>query len=547
MDVDRLKRLTGEAGPDLSEHALDRRALRDYVIDAPMDALVSSAAAAAPDTLAIRIGGEHVTYRELDEAVEQAAAALADRLDGPGRTIGVTTALNPRFAVAFYATARSGNTVVMVNSLQPPPVLQHVLATARISLLFADARLLPKLTRLAVPDSLETIVTLADEEPVELSGVPAAWSTWSKFVADAPRSRATPGVDPDSAGCVHFTSGTTGQPKAVVLSHRNLTAGAAQVAIAHRLTQGAVILNHMPAFHVMHLNAVTTARATHVMCPDPDVTAGVALSNEVRAVRYYSIPMRLTQLAADPRLPGLRLETVQAILSGGTTLPPTAAARLASVFNVPVVQGYGSAESASMSHCDVLHRPKIGSVGLPAAGCEARLGDIETGGPVPQGAIGEVLVRGPQIYRGYFGGGAAADVDAAGWLHTGDVGRLDEDGYLFLTDRIKDVFKCDHELVSPSRLEHLALAHPDVAECVVVDVPDAVRGAVPFLVAVLKSGVAPERLTDVVAHVNAQTASYEQIAHAEAVASIPRSATGKVQRREVRDLVRERLGGKAAD
>ena len=478
------------------------------------DGLLRAAARRWPDRTAIRFsdGGAAVTFADLDAGVERAAAAL-HRLIGTGGVCGVATALDPAFGKAFYAVCRSGNAVVSLNPLHPTAAVVRALRTAgaRAAIVTAEMR-----ERLAP----------------ELPGLPLL--ELSTLDEAAPEER--PAAQPDALACVHFTSGTTGAPKGVRLSHRNLVVNAMQTADAHGLDEHSVVLNHLPAYHLMHLNAGVHAGATQVLCRADDPAEAIVDAGRCGATHYYSLPMRLARLAAHPRLPELATGALRGLFSGGSALAPGAGAALRAHFGIPVIQGFGLAETTSMTHLDRPDRPKPGSVGPPAADTGCRIVDVDSRAPLPAGRAGEIEVRGPQLMLGYLDGSPALTAD--GWLPTGDVGYLDADGYLFLVDRLKDVFKCDNEMVAPSDLERELAAQPGVAGCAVVDRPDPIHGAVPHALVVLADNDGA-RLDAIVRATNERLTPYQRIRYATAVAAIPRSPIGKIDRRALRARVAE--------
>ncbi|MFI9564535.1 AMP-binding protein [Streptomyces rishiriensis] len=487
--------------------------------DGALDGLLTEAAARYGDRTAIRTtvpGAASPSFRELDAAATRCAAAVQGLIGTDGGSVALASPLDPAFAVAFHGIVRSGHAVVPVNPLLRADELCHLLGTARARLAVVTPQILEELrsVRVRLPDLAEVLV-LGEEWP---EGTPVAAG------------------QPDGIACLHFTSGTTGAPKAAVLTHRNLLVNAAQTAAAHRLDSDAVVLNHLPKYHLMHLNSALSAGATQVLCAEPDSVDAVRAANRHRATHFYSIPMRLTRLAADERLPQLGLDTVRMIASGGSALPPRSAEALRRHFGVPVFQGYGLAETSPLTHSDGPDRPRPGSVGPPVEGTECRVVDIDTGAVLPAGSRGEVQVRGPQVMRGYLSG--PSPVDAEGWLATGDVGVRDEDGYLFLVDRIKDVFKCDNYLVSPTEVEKALRAHPAVRDCVVVDLPDPYSGAVAGAFLVLADPAAGT--SGVLAQVNAGLPYYQRVRHAERTDAIPRAAGGKIRRAELRAELIER-------
>ncbi len=220
--------------------------------------------------------------------------------------------------------------------------------------------------------------------------------------------------------CLRF-----GGDAVVPLTHRNLTIGAAQAAQAYGFGPGSTVVNHLPAYEQVYLNAAVYAAATQVLCADPDPAGGVTLAGQEAATHYCGLPAPLARLAADPRPTHPRTPTVRAVLSSGATLAPAAANRLALRVGAPLVQWYGPA-GGPLTHCDRLDLPTAGSVGRPVAGTDCRVLDLDGRHPAPPGKPGHVRVRGPQM--------ATAIADADGWLHTGDLGYLDTEGTLFLVD-----------------------------------------------------------------------------------------------------------------
>lgn len=495
--------------------------------------LLDRATGRAPEQVAIRTEHEHVTFAQLHDQMLRCASAIAESAE-PGGAVGLAMALDPAFAAVFYGISRAGNVIVTINPLLREAMLAHIFRTAGISVAFVTTELARRLAavRAELP-RLRTLVVL--DGPADGDDV-----SFTDFLAAAPeRPVPAPRQDPGAVACIQFTSGTTGAPKGVRLSHRNVVANAVQVAIAHGLDSDTVTVNHIPGYHLMHLNSAVYAGATQVLCRSTDPVAPIELANRYRADRLYGLPFRLARLAVDPRLADLRLDTVAAILSGGSALPSGPAEKLSAHFGIPVLQGYGLAETSPLTHCDRLDRPKRDSVGYPVSGTECRIVHVERRVVLGRRERGEVQVRGPQLMLGYLGQDSTPEIDEDGWFSTGDVGYLDPDGALFLVDRIKDVFKCDNELVSPSEIERVLLLHPMVADCVVIDYPDEFSGAVPYAVVVPKVPEVSE--TEIAEFVNHRVTSFQQVRHVEFTEHIARSATGKVERRLIREQVLARV------
>lgn len=364
--------------------------------DLPLDGLLRRAAVRDPDGIAVRTADTALGFGELDTLTDRVAAWL--RRENAGRTgvrTGVAHVLDPLFAATYYGSVRSGATAVLVNPLMGEDGLRHVLATAEVEVAFVPASTAELLTKLrgALP-RLRTIV-VTDAPDGVTPGDTVSLHLALESPPDAPGHSPS---DPASIACVQFTTGTTGRPKGVLLTHRNLVANAKQTALAHRLDQASVTLNHLPLYHVMHLNSAVYAGACQVLCQDPDPFASLSAATEAGATHYYGLPARLHRLATDERLTapartapgGARLT---AVLSGGSGLRPRAARTLRDRLGVPVIQGYGMAELSPLTHCQRPERHRAGEVGETVPGTECRLVDVDSRTPVDVWSTGEVQVR----------------------------------------------------------------------------------------------------------------------------------------------------------
>ncbi|GHE92566.1 AMP-dependent synthetase [Streptomyces longispororuber] len=525
---------TGSAPAPSSEMAGPPLDTLAHLLTGPrVDHILRRAASHRPTHPALRSPTGDLTYAELDTATDAVAAALRELTDGvPGTVVALAAVLDPVFPQAFFGISRAGATSALVNPLLPEERITHVLRTCGARIAIVSPSMYPVLA--AVRDRLEglehvVLTHRGPDLPTEAAQVP----TLAELVARAPAFTEPSDQDAEAVACLQFTSGTTGAPKAVRLSHRNLTVNAAQTAHMHQVDETSILFNHLPTLHLMHVTVAATAAATHVLWPGADVAEAVTAADAFRATHYYSLPMRLAKLAADPRLHDLEAPALRAVLSGGSALSPDAARVLSQHFGIPVVQGYGLAETSPTTHLSDLDRPRLGSSGVLVPGAESRVVDVETRATLPVKERGEIQVRGPQLMLGYLGRDLSRDVDADGWFSTGDIGWTDTDGSLYVVDRIKDAFKCDNWLVSPTEIERVLLRHPAVRDCVVVDVPHELSGAVAHaLVVPAGPECTPQSVID---FVNAKVPYYERLHHVALIDGIARSATGKVQRRDLRE------------
>ncbi|MFJ5779703.1 AMP-binding protein [Streptomyces sp. NPDC093094] len=518
-----------------------------------VDGLLRSAAARDPEGVAVRTADRALTFRELDAQADR-IAAFVRRETGrePGARVGVVSVLDPVFAAAYHGTARAGATVVLINPLLGEDGLRHVMAEAGVRLVLAPAATAGLLAKLrdGLPELRTLVVTDAPD-----GVVPAGCLPLEAVLEDGEPVAEDSGAGLDAVACVQFTTGTTGRPKGVLLTHRNLVANARQTALAQGLGPGSVTLNHLPLYHVMHLNSALDAGACQVLCQDPDPVVSLAVAAGCGVTHYYGLPARLHRLAADERLPRLPRAArggarLTAVLSGGSALLPEAARTLGEALGVPVVQGYGMAELSPLTHFQRPGRHRPGAVGTPVPGTGCRLVGLDTRRPVDVWATGEVQVKGPQLMAGYLGERPGARLTEDGWFSTGDLGYVDDDGVLWLVDRVDDVFKYDNEIVSPSRVERVLAGDPRVADCVVAGLPDGEHGGVVWAGVVLSPDLAAEdpgtvarTLDSVAARANEHLAPFERVRVTEALDAVPRTPTGKPARR----LIRRRLttGGPA--
>jgi acyl-CoA synthetase (AMP-forming)/AMP-acid ligase II len=373
---------------------------------------------------------------------------------------------------------------------------------------------------------------------VVLGDAPAGARPTTDLLAErgpAPRLR----LAPEQIALLPSSSGTTGPPKAVVLTHANLAAGIAQVQRGFAFTPRDVVLGVAPFAHVMGfvgaLAAPLAAGATVVCLPRFAPAALLAAIARYRVTVLIAPPPVAAVLAAAPRAAGLR--SLEFVVCGGAPFPPELQQRLAARLPGAVVgQGYGMTETTlAIPIPDRRDGTPPGSAGRLAPGTELRVVDPARGDDRPAGEPGELRVRGPQVGRGYLAdpGATAALFDAHGWLCTGDLGRVDATGHVHVAGRLKELIKVNALQVAPAELEALLLTRPEVADAAVVARPDARSGEVPVAVVVPRAALAPEELTDWVA---GRVARHKRLGAVLLAERIPRTASGKILRRELRAL-----------
>lgn len=469
-------------------------------LESPLDDLLRRAAARDAHAPAVTVAGAGVSFAALDREADRVAHYVRRAAGRAGAVVAAATTLDAVFPAVYYGTVRSGHPLALLDPLMGPAALYEVCSAAGAEIAFVPAALAGLLAGLGDRLPLLHTVVLTDTPADTAADTPAGGAAGAgggvplaralaSVPAGVPARTPAPGVD--AVACLQFAPDGAGRLNGVRLTHRNLLAGAAQTALAHRLGPSSVVLNHLPQYHAVHLNSAVHAGARQVLCPGPDPFGALEAAARAGATHFYAPPARLHRLAGDPRLGAAGARTgggrLSALHVSGGALEPDRARRLRDALRVPVLQGYGLTEVCTLSHHQPPgSRPGLGAVGVPLPGTECRV--VLPGGtrPAPVWSTGEVQIRGPQLSPTAPAGPAGAVPDADGWLSTGDTGYLDADGGLHLVDASGSVFACDDALVAPAVVERAIGQDPRVADCIVADWPDPARGALVWAGVVLR-------------------------------------------------------------
>jgi len=506
------------------------------VPDVPLHRFVLAGAAVLGDKPALIDGpsGRTLTYGQLGAGVARIAAGLAAQGFKPGDVLGLFAPNCPEFALAFHGALAAGGVVTTVNSLSTVQDLQFQLRNAGARFLVTVAPFLDRAVPAAGLAGVERVFVLGDapESPgtTPFGALLAAGTR-------APEVSVTPGTD---LAALPYSSGTTGLPKGVMLTHRNLVANLVQTAELHPVAETDRIVAVLPFFHIYGLQVILNLGlwrgATLVTMPRFELEAFLGVLQHWRITRAFVVPPIVLALAKHPAVEGFDLSSVTAMMSGAAPLDAELETACGRRVGCEMVQGYGLTEASPVTHANPAgaRGPKPGTVGQLLPNTECRIVDAAGGGDVGPGEDGELWIRGPQVMRGYLNNpeATAAMLDPEGWLHTGDVGRVDLDGYFTIVDRLKELIKYKGFQVAPAELEAMLCGHPAVADAAVVPMADDVCGEVPKAFVVLKGDVSP---ADLMAYVAERVAPYKKIRAVEIIDAIPKSPSGKILRRVLRE------------
>jgi fatty-acyl-CoA synthase len=529
-------------------------------------------AARFPDKPATVFCGQALSFAEL----QTQALAVAGWLQSVGVKKGDRVAIFmqncPQYLAAFYAVVRADAVVVPVNPMNRAEEFKHyitdpqtrvVICSADLAATVAAAnRVLPETQRLAqvLVTRYADAMPVGDIDPAEAP--PAAMLDWLRGDPALPEDGSTPFVRwndvlalgrqpgphtalPDDLVLLPYTSGTTGAPKGCMHTHRTLMANAAA---GRWMFSGpeSVGLTVVPMFHITGLMygvlSAVFAGSTNVVMPRWDRELAGRLISRHRATHWVCIPTMVIDLFASPNYRSFDLSSLVSLSGGGAAMPQAVAQRLMDEFGITFAEGYGLTETAAPSHLNPPERAKLQCLGIPTFGVDSRVVDPQTLQELPPGEVGEIITRGPMVFKGYWGhpeATAAAFVEfegQPGYFRTGDLGRMDEEGYFFLTDRLKRMINASGFKVWPAEVESLLFKHPAVQEACIIAARDAYRGETVKAVVVLRAEARGQvSADDIMAWARANMAAYKAPKLVEFVDALPKSGAGKVMWRLLQD------------
>ena len=501
-----------------------------------------------PEKIAYQFQGKDTSYGEFEVTVGRFAKALQDLGVEKGDHVAFLLGNTPHFLISFYATLRLGATAIPINPIYTPDEIGYIINNGDVKVVIALDMLLPLVEAgvHAFPKVEKFIVceTSADT-PEKLAGLSdaakAKTSAFTQLLMGASVSVEPVAVETDDNAVILYTSGTTGQPKGAMLTHGNIYSNARDIKSYLQYSPEDRIVATLPVFHVFALTVVVNAPllsgATILLVPRFSPGEIFELIKDQKATIFAGVPTMLNFMYQYPTAEASDLETLRLAISGGSSLPVSVLHGFEDKFNVRVSEGYGLSEASPVTCFNPLDRDrKPGSIGTSITNVENKVVDAN-GVEVSVGEVGELIVRGPNVMKGYYK--LPEESERAirdGWLYTGDLAKMDEEGYFYIVDRKKDMIIVGGFNVYPREVEEVLFAHDDVIEAAVVGFPDMNFGEAVHAFVVLKDKTTSEE--ELKAYCAQYLVKYKVPTIIEILDELPKNTTGKILRRSLKEPTR---------
>jgi len=525
----------------------------------PVDANLTESARKYPNAIATIFMGANLTYAQLDDMANRFAAALQQLGVKKGDRVAIYLANSPQYPIAYYGALRAGAIVVPFNPLYAAPEVEHQLQDSGAQTILCMSRFYPIVKKVRAntalkqvivtnikeyfPPVLKLLFTLAKEkhegDRQDISG--DANTYWLQDLLSKAPPKPTPvEVKPSDTAVFLYTGGTTGVPKGAELAHSSVMANAVMCKHwVHDCKEGAeVILTALPLYHsygmTTCMNLGVYAAAAMLLIPNPrDLKTLMENINKHHPTLFPGVPTMYVAFNNFPDLAKYNVKSIRACLSGAAGLPVEVQTRFQEITGARLVEGYGLSEASPVTHANPIYgNNKIGTIGVPWPDTDSKIMDLETGTKeMPQGEIGELVVRGPQVMKGYWNmPEETKGVLREGWLHTGDIAKMDADGYFQIVDRKKDMIIAGGFNIYPRDVEEVLYQNPKVKEVVVAGIPDPYRGETVKAYIILKEGeTATEQ--EIIDFCKGKMAKYKVPTSVEFRTELPKTIVGKILRR----------------
>ncbi len=519
-----------------------------------------------PDNIALYFEGVTITYRELGELVDRAANGFAKLGVKKGDTVALMLINCPQFVISYFGALKCGATITPVNPLAVPKELRIYLQDTKAKVIVVLNFFYSIVQSVREESSLEKVIVAAGWDMMskikqilapktvykkEMKHVPPLQEgdiLWNDFIADTVPEPPKVNIDPSKDIAVYqFTGGTTGIPKAAMLTHNNLKAnceqcGAWMEAIAEKGNESFVAA--LPLQHIfgqtVSMNLAISWSSKIILVPNArDIPHLLKLIDKLRPTFFAIVSTLAISIYSHPDAPKYDLTSLKLSIAGAMALPPEVTRRFEEVTNSIIIEGYGLSEASPVTHANPLDKEKrkIGAIGLPFPSTDCKIVDLDNKSKeLPVGEVGELAVKGPQVMMGYHNRpDETKDVlSNDGWLFTGDIAKIDEDGWTYIVDRKKDLINASGYKVWPNEVEEVLFEHPKIREAAVIGIPDETRGETVKAFVVLEPGQTAT-VDEIRTFCKEKMAVYKVPTHVEFVQELPKTQVGKILRRELRD------------
>jgi long-chain acyl-CoA synthetase len=488
------------------------------------------------DRVALIVPDRELTFNELEALTNRCANALVALGVQPGDRVTLYSGNCWEWVVSYYGALKVGAVINPINVMLTPGEVEFVANDCGASIVIASHEKALSIAGVKEKSGVRELIAFGDE------AMPEGMLSFNEILAASDVAFEVADIDPDSLSTIGYTSGTTGHPKGACLSHRNILLNVAMTALMHQRSDRDTVVTALPCPHVygnVIMSCAIQNGSTLVLHPAFEEATILQSIQDHKATRFEGVPTMYMFLLNHPQLVDYDLSSLCCCTVGGQTMPKPKMEEVEARFGCPLIEVWGMTELGGLGTTFAANGPiKKGSIGVPIPYVQARIADTEDAGKtLPPGEVGELMIKGGIVMQGYYGNEQATreSIEPDGWLHTGDVASMDEDGCIFIVDRKKDMILTAGFNVYPAEIERVAAGHPDVALVAVGSIPDEAKGELAKAYIVPKTGATPDA-DDIIAYCREHLDAYKVPRAVQFVDDLPKTSTGKVMRRELKTL-----------